>query len=177
MGTVDGILIYYGGDYDGLWDPECDDIGYIDNFLNRLTMRTLGILLHDEWMDWCDFKPDGSYGFFPLDGVAQLPVSKCTPVMAVEETATPVQMQQDSWGTSVSAADIDPRPVMNFLGAPVVGGPTEMEDSRILDFQECPGADIDPRPVMDFLGPSVVGGPRRWRLEHFDWWGVMPVSV
>ena len=46
-------------------------------------------------MDWCDFNPDGSYGFFPEDGEAQLPVSKCTPVTAVEEMATPVQMQQD----------------------------------------------------------------------------------
>ena len=30
--TVDGIPVYYGGDYDGLWDPECDDVGYIGNF-------------------------------------------------------------------------------------------------------------------------------------------------
>ena len=32
METVDGIPIYYGGDYDGLWDPEYDDIGYMGNF-------------------------------------------------------------------------------------------------------------------------------------------------
>ena len=29
--TVDGIPVYYGGDYDGLWDPEFDDVGYIGN--------------------------------------------------------------------------------------------------------------------------------------------------
>ena len=27
-----GFRIYYGDDYDGLWDPECDDIGYMGNF-------------------------------------------------------------------------------------------------------------------------------------------------
>ena len=32
METVDGIPIYYGGDYDSLWDMECDDIGYMGNF-------------------------------------------------------------------------------------------------------------------------------------------------
>ena len=32
MGTVDVIPIYYCGDYDGLWDHECDDIGYTGNF-------------------------------------------------------------------------------------------------------------------------------------------------
>ena len=44
----------------------------------------------DEWMDWCDFNPpDRYYGFSPEDGEAQLPVSKCTHVRAVEEATTP----------------------------------------------------------------------------------------
>ena len=30
--TVDGISVYYGGDYAGLWNPEFDDVGYIGNF-------------------------------------------------------------------------------------------------------------------------------------------------
>ena len=30
--TVDGFPSYYGGDYDSLCDPECDNIGYIGNF-------------------------------------------------------------------------------------------------------------------------------------------------
>ena len=47
VGTVDCIPIYYGGDYDGLWDPECDDIGYMAILMvspNHLTMRTPGFL-------------------------------------------------------------------------------------------------------------------------------------
>ena len=30
--TVDGIPVFYGGDYDGLWDPKFDDVGYILQF-------------------------------------------------------------------------------------------------------------------------------------------------
>ena len=30
--TVDGIPVYYGGDYDGLRDPEFDHVGFIGNF-------------------------------------------------------------------------------------------------------------------------------------------------
>ena len=114
----------------------------------------------DEWLDSCELNAsDGSYGFFPEDGEAQLPVSKCTPGTAVEEMATPVRLQQDSWDTSVSLADIDLGPVMDFLGPPCCRGPTEMEDSRIPDFQEYPGADIDPGPAIDFLGPPCCQGP------------------
>ena len=51
-----------------------------------------------------------------------MPVSNCASVAAVEETATPVRWQQDSWGASVSAADIDPGPVMDFLGPPLLSG-------------------------------------------------------
>ena len=40
---------------------------------------------------------------------------------AVEEMATPVRLQQDTWCASVSAVDIEPGPVMDFLGPPVVG--------------------------------------------------------
>ena len=90
VGTVDDI--YYGGDYDGLWDPECDDIGYTGNFDGQSESSDYEYprdFYRDEWLDWCDFNaPDGSYGFFPEDGEAQLPVSKCTPGTAVEETAT-----------------------------------------------------------------------------------------
>ena len=30
--AVDGIPVYYGGDYDGLWDPGFTNVGYIGNF-------------------------------------------------------------------------------------------------------------------------------------------------
>ena len=67
---------------------------------------------------------------------AQLPVSNCASMTVVEETATPVRLQQDSWGASVSAADIDLGPGMDFLGPPCCWGPTGMEDSRNPDLQE-----------------------------------------
>ena len=112
VGTVGVIPIYYGGDYDGLWDLECDDIGYIGNFDGQSESSDYEDprdFYYDEWMDWFDFNaPDIYYGFSPEDGEAQLPVSKCTPVASVEETAAPVRLQQDLWGTSVSVADIDP---------------------------------------------------------------------
>ena len=113
-------------------------------------------------MDWCDFNApdgsygffpeDGSYGFFPEDGEAQSPVSKLCSVTAVEETATPVRLQQDLWCASVSAADIDPGPVMDFLPPPPPPRcqvPTEMEDSRIPDFRECPRDSCDPSGDLD----------------------------
>ena len=97
-------------------------------------------------MDWCDFNnaPDGYYGFFPDDGKAQSPVFNCVSVTAVEEMAMTVRLQQDSWGASVSAADIDPGLVMDFLGPPCCRGPTEMEDSRIPDLWECLRDSSDP---------------------------------
>ena len=94
--------IYYSGDYDGLWDPECDDIGYIGNFDGQSESSNPRDFYCDEWMDWCDFNaPDRYYGFSPQDGEAQLPVSKCTPLRAVEETTTPGRLQEDSFCTSV----------------------------------------------------------------------------
>ena len=38
--------------------------------------------------------------------------------MDVEESVTPVKLQQDSWGASVSVVDIDSGPVVDFLGPP-----------------------------------------------------------
>ena len=35
METVDGIPVYYGGDYGGLWDPEFDNVGYIGYFYGQ----------------------------------------------------------------------------------------------------------------------------------------------
>ena len=75
---------------------------------------------------------------------------------AVEETATPVRLQQDSWCASVSAADIDPGPVMDFLST------TEMEDSRIPDFRECPRDSSDP---SDDLGVTDSMGSDIWPLD------------
>ena len=133
VGIVDGIPIYYGGDF---WDSECDDIGYTGNFDGQSESSDYEDphdFYRNEWLDSCGFHaPDGFYEFFPEDGEAQLPVSKCMPGTAVEEMATPVRLQQDSWGTSVSAVDIDPRPVMDFLGPPVVGVPQRW---RILGFR------------------------------------------
>ena len=125
--TVDGIPVYYGV------------------ILTILIMRTPGIFFYEEWVDWCNFNTsDGYYGFFPEDGEAQSPVSNCASVTAVEEAATPVRLQQDSSGASVSAADINPGPVMDFLGPPCCRGPMEMEDSRIPDLRECLRDSSDP---------------------------------
>ena len=44
---------------------------------------------------------------FPDDGEAQLPVTDCTTVMVVGETAEPRPLQQDSWDASASVADIE----------------------------------------------------------------------
>ena len=55
--------------------------------------------------------------------------------------------------------DIDPGPVIDFLGPPCCWGSKEMEDSRIPDLQESPGVDIDPGSVMDFLGAPCCRGP------------------
>ena len=84
METVDGIPVYYSGDYDDSDYEAPRDIFY------------------EEWVDCCDFNaPDGYYVFFPDDGEAQSPVSNCASVTSVEKTATPVRLQQDSWGASV----------------------------------------------------------------------------
>ena len=66
------------------------------------------------------------------------PVSKPGPDTVLEESATPVKLQQDSWGASVSAVDSDSGPVVEI--------PTEMGDLLIPDCQTYPG------PVMDFVG-------------------------
>ena len=53
-------------------------------------MRTPAIFFYEEAVEWCDFNaPNDYYGFCPDDGEAQLPVSNCAPVTAVEEMATP----------------------------------------------------------------------------------------
>ena len=124
-------------------------------------------MFYDEWVDWCDFNaPDGSYGFFPEDGEAQSPVSNCAPVTAVEETATPVRLQQDSWCASVSASDIDPGPVMDFLPLPPppprCRGFTDMEDSRIPDFRDSsdPSGDLDVAFSMGTDSVVAISGKR-----------------
>ena len=84
-------------------------------------------------------------GFSRMMGRPQLPVSNCASMTTVEEMAMLVRLRQDSWGATVSAADYDPGPVMDFLGPPCCRGPTEMEDSRNPDLQEC---------LWDSSGPS-----------------------
>ena len=69
--AVDGIPVHYGGDYDGLWDPGFTDVGYIGNFDGQSESS--------EYEDPQDF-------FYDEGGS----------VTAVEETATPVRLQQDS---------------------------------------------------------------------------------
>ena len=104
--------------------------------LNRLTMRNPWDDYHDEWMEWCDFNgPDGYHGFSPEDGEAQLPVSKCTAVVAAEEMTVPVRCKQDSWvGYICFCNGYRPRAGNRLFGAPCYWGPTEMGDSRIPDF-------------------------------------------
>ena len=83
-------------------------------------------------------------------------------VTAVEETAPPVRLQQDSWCASVSATYIDPGLVMDFLGSPCCRGPTEMEDSRIPDFRECPRYASDPSGDLDVVYSMV---PDMWPTD------------
>ena len=57
--------------------------------------------------------------------------------------------------------DIDPGPVIDFLGPPCCRGPMEMEDSRIPDFQECPRASCDTSGDMDV---AYTMGTDMWTL-------------
>ena len=76
--TVDGMPVYYVGDF---YDSDCEDPRDI---------------AYEDWVEWCDFNaPDGYCGVFPDDGEARLPVTKCTPVMVVGETTAPVRLQHD----------------------------------------------------------------------------------
>ena len=88
-----------------------------------------------------------------------MPVSKCTAVVAAEEMTVPVRCKQDSWGASVFAADIDPGPVTDFLGALCYRGPTEMEDSRIPD----PGASCN---TSDDVDVAYTMGTDVWAPEN-----------
>ena len=58
-------------------------------------------------------------------------------------------------------ADIDPGPVIDFLGTTCCRGPTEMEDSRIPDFQ-CPGASCDTSGDVDV---AYTMGTDMWAPE------------
>ena len=52
--AVDGIPVYYGGDYDDLWDPEFDDVGYIGNFDGQFESSEYEDprdFCYDEWVD------------------------------------------------------------------------------------------------------------------------------
>ena len=113
--TVDGMPVYYGGDFN---DSDCEDPRDI---------------AHEDWVDWCDLNaPDEYCGVFPDDGFSQLPVTDCASVMVEGETIAPIRLWQDSWDVSVYVADIDPMPVMEFLGPPVVRVPWRGRILRIM---------------------------------------------
>ena len=145
VGTVNGIPIYYVGDYDGLWDPECDDIGYIGNFDGQSESSDYEDprnVYYDEWMEWCDFNSPDIMGFHRRTGRPS-----CLSLMY----ACGGCGGNDCTGTIVAGfvgyicfcGGYRPRAGNGLSGAPCYRGPTEMEDSWILDFQECPGASCD----------------------------------
>ena len=95
-----------------------------------MTERLSGLLLiqdidYEVWMDWHDFsEPDEDCGFFPddevaqfspNDGEAQWPVTDSASMMGMKATAAPIRLHQDLWEASVSGADIDPGPFVDFL--------------------------------------------------------------
>ena len=131
--TVDGMPVYYGGD---LNDSDCEDPRDID---------------YEAWVDWCDLDtPERYCGVVPDDGETQLPVTDCASVMMEGDMAEPIRLRQDSWDASVSVANIDSGPVLDFLSPETVWGEgmelhMEREDSRTNDFQELP---------RDSSGPS-----------------------
>ena len=87
--TVDGMPVYYGGDFN---DSDCEyphDLAY------------------EDWVDWYNFNaPEGCCVDFPDDGEAQLPNTKCAPVIMVGEVAQPARLRQDSLDESVPVMDI-----------------------------------------------------------------------
>ena len=92
--TVDGIPIYYGGDYDDSdYEDPRDEVETVDGIpvysggdFDDSDYEDPRDIFYEEWVDWCDFNaPDGYYGFFPDDGEAQLPVSNCASMTAVED--------------------------------------------------------------------------------------------
>ena len=87
--TVDGMPVYYGGDFN---DSDCED------------PRDLA---YEDWVDWYNFNaPEGCCVSFPDDGEARLPNTNCAPVMMVGEVAQPARLRQDSLDASVPVMDI-----------------------------------------------------------------------
>ena len=145
---MDGMPVYYGGDFNYSDCENPRDIAY------------------EDWVEWCDFNaPDGYCGFFPDDGEAQLPVTDWASVMVEGEMAELIRLRQDSWDASVSMADIDPGQVMDFLSPETIRGEGMKlpMDSRINDFQELPRDSSGPSCQLGVMGS---GEPNIWSQDN-----------
>ena len=149
--TVDGMPVYYGGDLDY---SDCENPRDID---------------YEAWVDWCDFDTlDWYCVFFPDDGETQLPVIDCASVLMEGDMAEPLRLRQDSRDASVSVADINSDPELDFLspGTVQVEGiilHMEREDSRTDAFRELPRDSGGP---SGDLGLTDRGEPNIWSQDN-----------
>ena len=87
--TVDGMPVYYGGDFN---DSDCED------------PRDLA---YEDWVDWYNFNaPEGCCVDLPDKGEVRLPNAMGAMVMMVGEVAQPAHVRQDLLETSVPVMDI-----------------------------------------------------------------------